>query len=81
MHWQCPWGTHQSDDHPEENPNPDIRVGAASPGREKEKTEPEEMRDSREQEEEKSMTQNERSQKEDDQGEERRKGFEGEALI
>ncbi|KAJ1114112.1 hypothetical protein NDU88_002351 [Pleurodeles waltl] len=72
-HRQCPGGTHQSDDHPEENPNPDIWVGSKSPGPEKEKTEAEEAREMREQSEERSANRNERSTKEDDRGPEKEK--------
>ncbi|KAJ1217119.1 hypothetical protein NDU88_004714 [Pleurodeles waltl] len=80
-HRQYPGGTHQSADYPEENPNPDIRVESTSQGPEKEKTEAEEARDTREQSKERSANRNERSEKEGDQREERSEDIGGETLT
>ncbi|KAJ1126183.1 hypothetical protein NDU88_004591 [Pleurodeles waltl] len=70
-HQQYPGGTNQSDGHPEENPNPDIRVKSASQEPEKERTEAEEERDASEQSEERSKERSEPSEKESDKSEER----------
>ncbi|KAJ1193336.1 hypothetical protein NDU88_002634 [Pleurodeles waltl] len=78
LHRQYPEGTNQSDNHPEENPNPDIRVESTSQEPEKERTEAEEERDVREQSVERSGSRNERSEKEEDQSEERSEEIGGE---
>ncbi|KAJ1198627.1 hypothetical protein NDU88_002466 [Pleurodeles waltl] len=73
-HRQYPEETNQSDDHPEENPNPDIRAESMSQEPEKERTEAKEEHDAREP----IGNRNERSEKEDDQSEERSKEIGGE---